>query len=999
MLSKKGWREAIRYLAIPLVLIAMLAGGYYYEPPYALWLRPPLADFTPLFYLLGWLPMLLLFIAVRAIRSRKAIILLAVLGVGLTLFLGWMTMMRIIFAYQMGPPGETVAFLTNLTCSQPNRDSWPPSYRCIDRHGWERPHYARYLFTAVPFSPFMRLAEFDPLQPGVDLRGFSWRRADFERLNLHGVDLRGADLRGANFNYAQLQGARFDDQSLLDNRWRLVWEIVNDEQDGRDLSGASLDNTWLHQAHLAQANLTQASLRDADLERANLRGADLSGADLRGAHIRHADLTAVRLDGANLEGASLRQADLRGASLRGANLRGAQLALADLRETVIDDQTQLAQKWRLVWQVANEPQADWDLRGANLSGANLRGVRLVGVNLSQADLRQADLRDSHLIGVDLSQAQLDGANLQGAVLENVNLQEAQLREARLGDIVLRGEVNLEGARFGRANLTAADLTGQQMAAAQLASGNLQGANLSGMDLSGADLRRANLREANLQGVRMDGATNLEMADLTGADLRGANLRGADLSGARSLAEADLGEADLGGAVLRGMDLRQISSLPLADLRGADLSGSDLRELDFSGRDLSGVNFSQADLFHARFWEANLTGVQWDGADVRGADFAGATLAADALTGVRAINEATILPDGAPPVDLPRPSAPAPTTLSFVPQRPPPVSPHWLAGADGLIDRRCPDAPPPYPAFVYYAPGEQPWPRPLDDGTAAPYLSLGSPLGGPLSAYRQPRLNHANPYGFTDIANAYLVNNGAHLTEAAGTPVLAAADGLVVAAQSDTAERFGWQCDWYGELVVLQLDESWHGQTVYLLYGRLQNIIVTTGQRVNRGEQLAEVASGGGAAGPAESPRWFREQSGPNQFTHGGPSGPYLHLEIRLGANEFGRTLNPALYLPPSPGTGVIAGRLLDGEGRAWPGLVVQALGQSPGTPDRLTWSYLYEPLLLTPPDPALAENFVLADLPAGVYELLLEIGDWRRQMSVTVTAGEITVVEFVADYD
>jgi hypothetical protein len=71
MLSKKGWREAIRYLAIPLVLIAMLAGGYYYEPPYALWLRPPLADFTPLFYLLGWLPMVC-----------------------------------IIFAYQMGPPGE-----------------------------------------------------------------------------------------------------------------------------------------------------------------------------------------------------------------------------------------------------------------------------------------------------------------------------------------------------------------------------------------------------------------------------------------------------------------------------------------------------------------------------------------------------------------------------------------------------------------------------------------------------------------------------------------------------------------------------------------------------------------------------------------------------------------------------------------------------------------------------------------------------------------------------
>jgi hypothetical protein len=111
---------------------------------------------------------------------------------------------------------------------------------------------------------------------------------DFSGTDLRMIDLRGADLRAAN-----LRGARMDETTQIDDKWRLVWEIVNRGAQGRDLAGTDLSG-----AYLAGANL-----READLCDANLIGADLSGADLRGA--------------------------------------------------VMDETTQIDDRWRLVWETAN----------------------------------------------------------------------------------------------------------------------------------------------------------------------------------------------------------------------------------------------------------------------------------------------------------------------------------------------------------------------------------------------------------------------------------------------------------------------------------------------------------------------------------------------------------------------------------------------------------------------------------------------------------------------
>jgi uncharacterized protein YjbI with pentapeptide repeats len=92
---------------------------------------------------------------------------------------------------------------------------------------------------------------------GADLGG-----ADLREANLSGADLSGADLRGAHLTGAHLTGAKINDFTRIDDKWRLVWEIVNQGAQGRDLS---------------RADLSEANLRGAKLRGANLVGANLVG--------------------------------------------------------------------------------------------------------------------------------------------------------------------------------------------------------------------------------------------------------------------------------------------------------------------------------------------------------------------------------------------------------------------------------------------------------------------------------------------------------------------------------------------------------------------------------------------------------------------------------------------------------------------------------------------------------------------------------------------------
>lgn len=113
-----------------------------------------------------------------------------------------------------------------------------------------------------------------------------------------------------------------------------------------------------------------------------------------------------------------------------------------------------------VWNdLAAQPRALIDLRGANLSGAKLDNLEMFSHDLSNASFA----------GSSLVEAEFGNGKLAGANLANVNLSRGKLTK-----------VDLTGANLTNANLTGADLSGAK----------LLGTNLIGVKLKGTILNKA-----------------------------------------------------------------------------------------------------------------------------------------------------------------------------------------------------------------------------------------------------------------------------------------------------------------------------------------------------------------------------------------------------------------------------------------------------------------------------------------------------------------------------
>jgi murein DD-endopeptidase MepM/ murein hydrolase activator NlpD len=298
-----------------------------------------------------------------------------------------------------------------------------------------------------------------------------------------------------------------------------------------------------------------------------------------------------------------------------------------------------------------------------------------------------------------------------------------------------------------------------------------------------------------------------------------------------------------------------------------------------------------------------------------------------------------------------------------------VTPAPTATATAVpINRTCPDPPPIKPEYSRYFLAPTVWPQPLtgEDSTHFNFIK-------PVPGGGRTIINKTFPYG-SDGGGRYLIHNGVDISGGMGMPLFAVADGTVVVAQADTEELYGWRCNWYGQLVVLELDEQWQGQPLYVLYGHILNINVEVGQRVQQGEQVAEVGVGGVS------------------------TVAHLHLEVRVGSIEFSTSRNPMLWIDPGETRGVVAGRLIDPQGRPWQGVVVTLIDSSEEEPEFInTWSYQGDPQNLINPDEVLAENFVFADVRPGEYILYVKLQGVEYRQTVQVTAGELTLVEQVTE--
>ncbi len=234
-----------------------------------------------------------------------------------------------------------------------------------------------------------------------------------------------------------------------------------------------------------------------------------------------------------------------------------------------------------------------------------------------------------------------------------------------------------------------------------------------------------------------------------------------------------------------------------------------------------------------------------------------------------------------------------------------------------------------------------------------------------------------PFGNDVLASglqSYRVHHGMDFPNETGTPVLAASSGTVIHAGPLPSPRDG--VNYYGNTVVIQHDWQWQGQDVYTLYAHTLELFVQVGDHVDQGQLIAGVGSSGEV------------------------TGPHLHFEVRLGENNYHAAVNPSLWLAPYEGWGTVAGRFVDRRGRwvtsAW--MELRPLPLLDDSRIREQRTYYYNNVAA---DPVWQENFVFGDVPAGEYELIVDLKDGihRYRREVTVYPGQTSFILISDNFD
>ena len=249
------------------------------------------------------------------------------------------------------------------------------------------------------------------------------------------------------------------------------------------------------------------------------------------------------------------------------------------------------------------------------------------------------------------------------------------------------------------------------------------------------------------------------------------------------------------------------------------------------------------------------------------------------------------------------------------------------------------------------------PRPPDGfGGASHFLFSDPGLGFIASSYR---------YGSVGPAQHFAPHHGVDFSAPAGAPIGAVAAGTVYYAGNDLERVFGPQPNFYGNLVVLQLNEAWNGRIVYALYGHMDQVQVETGQPVNPGDILGTV----GATGVA--------------------LGPHPHLEARLDLPEsYWDTRNPELWLAPLAGTGTLALRVTNAAGNFLPGVRVNFVCGDAAP--RYLETYWYNGVN---PDSEYGENAAMMGLPPGFCDFEANIaGEQVVLKDAVIKPGALTFV-------
>lgn len=210
-----------------------------------------------------------------------------------------------------------------------------------------------------------------------------------------------------------------------------------------------------------------------------------------------------------------------------------------------------------------------------------------------------------------------------------------------------------------------------------------------------------------------------------------------------------------------------------------------------------------------------------------------------------------------------------------------------------------------------------------------------------------------------------VHHGIDMPNPIGQTVRATGVGTVIWAGSGFQDSPS-----YGNVVQIQHDFGYNGQTLYTLYAHLSAVLVTQGQRVNLGDPIGLVGNTGRV------------------------SGPHVHFEVRVGENRYRATYNPLLWMVPYVGHGVIAGRVVGPNGNVLQDQNVTVMDNRTGLVISSTTTYvLLDNGSDVKSDPLWQENFVLGDIPVGRYQVITNIDGQRVVERVDVSEGMTTFVD------
>jgi len=230
------------------------------------------------------------------------------------------------------------------------------------------------------------------------------------------------------------------------------------------------------------------------------------------------------------------------------------------------------------------------------------------------------------------------------------------------------------------------------------------------------------------------------------------------------------------------------------------------------------------------------------------------------------------------------------------------------------------------------------------------------------------------YGSTMGGN-FQQHQGVEFNNADGTPVYAIGAGKVVYA--GPAEQ--------GALTVAILHDSVLGtpqgpRRIFSVYYHNSALEVSAGERVSGGQLISRVGNTGRA------------------------TNDHLHLEVHAApgtdpaqvVDSLQRfppyTTNPELWIEPIPGTGLVAGRVVDAAGQPVPQARIHGLIKPDPAETPFSFAETYGDKAHS--HPLYGEHFAVSDVPPGEYVLGVEIGGRRIFRKVTVEAGLLTWVVF-----